>query len=240
MFDPLSYADLQDTGNAQAQLVLIAIARHCDWVTGECFPKQETIAKMSKCCGRTVRRYMKKLAEDGFIDVAPRRRDDGGRTSDLITLKGYREWAHANQNGGTVARPRSVKRYQDPPDKLSGGGVDNLSAPPGHVLSTPPGQQVSGQEHSLNNQLTKASANDLVLEVKSAAAQPELRLVPSDGGKWDAWMAFLSPEQFDQAEAAGVIFVTAYWPDSKGARLVRIGKPHTLTDRSKAMAGEQQ
>ena len=67
MNEPQTFVDLQDAGNAQAQLILQAVARHADWNTGQCYPSQDALAIMAKCTSRTVRAYLAKLEADGFI-----------------------------------------------------------------------------------------------------------------------------------------------------------------------------
>jgi DNA-binding MarR family transcriptional regulator len=164
-----AYVDLQDAGNAQAQLLMKAIAQHADWKTGETICGVRSLAEIGKCSMKTVRRYLKKLQKDGLIELETRHQDgedDNGRqTTSRITLVGYAEWAAANRNGGTVKRPMRVPKYagsdggsppgQDdqggtgtpceqealPPGQPDQGPLDNLSVPPGHLLSTPPGQQ---------------------------------------------------------------------------------------------------
>ncbi|PPD06288.1 MAG: hypothetical protein CTY28_14475 [Hyphomicrobium sp.] len=165
-FEPLTWADLQDTGNAQSQLVLVAIARHADWDNGTCYPSQRALSEMAKCSARTIRRHIKQLVADGFITISERFAEGGERTSNLFTLVGYVDWVRGLRQGGGVAKPKRAKRYRDddlsddeppagsepdggdetpPPGQVGQGGegVDNLSIPRGQQVSIPPGQQVS-------------------------------------------------------------------------------------------------
>lgn len=165
-FEPLTWADLQDTGNAQSQLVLVAIARHADWDNGTCYPSQRALSEMAKCSARTIRRHIKQLVSDGFITISERFAEGGERTSNLFTLVGYADWVRGLRQGGGVAKPKRAKRYRDddlpddeppsgsdshggdetPPHGQSdqgGEGVDNLSMPRGQLLTIPPGQQVT-------------------------------------------------------------------------------------------------
>lgn len=155
MNEPQTFVDLQDAGNAQAQLILQAIARHADWDSGECYPSQDAISRMSKCSVRTVRRYLAKLEIDGFISRDERRKDNGAMQSDIIKLVGYEQWITALREGGNVGKPKEAKRYEQP-DKLSAPPQDKLSATPGQQVSYPPGQQVSAyKQTSLNTHRTK-------------------------------------------------------------------------------------
>ena len=155
MNEPQTYADLQDAGNAQAQLILQAIARHADWNTGQCYPSQDALAVMSKCTARTVRSYLAKLESDGFITRQERRKDNGAKQSDLITLVGYEMWITSLREGGNVAKPKATQRYEQA-ESLSGSQAEDFSAPPGKLLSAPPGKQASGNNKpSLNVKRTK-------------------------------------------------------------------------------------
>lgn len=157
MNEPQTYVDLQDAGNAQAQLILQAVARHADWNTGQCYPSQDAIAKMAKCSVRTVRSYLSKLESDGFIAREERRKENGAVQSDLITLVGYKEWITALREGGKVAKPKETQRYEQPAN-LAGGEAANLAGGPGTLLAGPPGKQVAAnREPSLNNHGTKSA-----------------------------------------------------------------------------------
>lgn len=109
--EPQTFADLQDAGCAQSQLVLQAIARHANWDTGVCFPSLREIARMAKCSIPTARRHLHKLRDDGFVALGAGRRNDGGQSSNTITLVGYADWIAAVRSGGIVAKPRRSQRY---------------------------------------------------------------------------------------------------------------------------------
>jgi hypothetical protein len=241
MNEPQTFVDLQDAGNAQAQLILQAIARHADWDTGSCYPSQTSLARMSKCNERTIRRYLGKLESDGLITREERRKDNGAQMSDLITLSGYAEWIKALREGGNVSKPKAVKQYEGA-DNLTTPPADNLTSGDGHMLSAPPGQQVSAnKEPSLNNQNNKSaqarevSKSGFGSEGKSVAS---FELTPNDP-QWRFWMDYFRENKSakaDEAEAAGKIFVSGKWPD-KG-KLLHI-PTKGISERSKAMAGDR-
>lgn len=157
MNEPQTYVDLQDAGNAQAQLILQAIARHADWNTGECYPSQEAISRMAKCSVRTVRSYLARLETDGFITREERRKQNGAVQTDLITLVGYQQWITALREGGNVAKPKEVQRYEQAAN-LAAYQEANLAGGPGNMLSAPPGKQVAANNKpSLNTQGTKSA-----------------------------------------------------------------------------------
>lgn len=106
-----TWADLQDAGCAQSQLVLQAIARHANWDTGKGFCAVREIARMAKCSMPTARRHIHRLRDDDLIAIEPGRRNDGAQSSNTITLVGYAEWIAAVRSGGIVAKPRRTARY---------------------------------------------------------------------------------------------------------------------------------
>lgn len=244
MNETLTFADLQDTGNAQAHLVLLAVARCAHWETGECWPGVKTIAKMAKCSERTARSYIAKLKDDGFIETESRARQDGSTTTDLIRLVGYAEWIASLRSGGKSPKPKSVEKYGDIPPANAAGGRQKLQPPPASMLAGPPCKQVAGaNEPSLeleSNQdaRTREAPNIGLGSGKAAAAQPSITLTPDDGMKWSLWLNRLSDDERSMAERSGAIEVTAYWPDTDKARVIRIAEPKGLTERSKAIAGD--
>lgn len=246
MNEPLIFADLQDAGNAQAQLLLLAIARHANWDTGECYPGQETLARMAKCTSRTVRSYLSKLESDGLIARSERRKENGARQSELIVLLGYKEWITSARNGGVVAKPKAISKYNaapDLPEDFSGrcAGIlpetptGKISEPTGKI-SMPTGRQVSGnKEPSLNSQKNldararEGSNFDLKSEGQvqlTKAAHPDQiaawrRYADLTGGKRNRFIVRMIDDH------GACVVPSAYPPDGK-----------TLTEKSKRMAGE--
>lgn len=241
MNETLHWADLQDTGNAQAQLVLYAIARHADWTTGECYPKQEDLAKMAKCTDRTVRTYLRTLEEQGFIEREVRTRKDGGKTSDLIRLKGFAQWVAALRGGGQVPAPKVVSA---PPENLSGTTGNVSSTPPGKQLSAPPGKQVSGLiDEPSNKQSKELSAGPRAshgARALPARPVPEIKIVAGEAafGEWVSHLRQIGQGRLsDDMRDAGVAYVSKRWPTGQDVPL-RIPEPQRLTERSRAMTGD--
>jgi hypothetical protein len=212
MNEPQAFVDLQDAGNAQSQLVLQAIARHADWETGACFPSQEALGVMAKCTDRTVREHLSKLEDAGFITRTPRRKENGARQPDLITLVGYKDWITALREGGKVAKPKSARSDDTPSD----AGVDPPEDSSGRACDQPedssgaPGRQASGYyKQSLNFKGTKdargAREGDLNLVLEGKGVRDRLRETLG-GAKFAAWcadMAFSLPDA-----ASGVVVAT--------------------------------
>lgn len=251
MNETLTFADLQDAGNAQAQLVLYAIARHANWNTGRCYPGQDALATMAKCHVRTVRRYLDKLKADGLISIEERRDDNGHRQSDLITLIGYQEWVAALRNGGKVDKPKEIKGYSLP-DNLSADLPDKNGSLP-DKNEGPTGQQVSAnKELSLNNQIElDARAREDSKFGFSSEGEPRLILVKDP--TWRVWINWISDTISSRAadvfihEGAMVVFAKtpvfgckrpALPPVAGTEKRLALEKARTLTERSKAMQGD--
>ncbi len=243
MNETLHWADLQDAGNAQAQLVLFAIARHADWKTGECWPSQEALAEMSKCSDRTVRSYLKQLEENGFIVRETRLRSDGGRGSDLIRLNGYADWVNTLRGGGQVSAP---KRADTPPENLSGTPGKLPSDPPGKQASCRPGKQSSALEGELSleqsNELRareRASDKDARAPVaQKPAAAVTVRAGESSFSAWIEHFKRLGRDDLaSDARDAGEITVTQRWPSGEVMPL-RIPQAQGLRDISKRIIGD--
>lgn len=127
MHETLAWADLQDCGNAQAQLILLSIARNADWNTGICEVPQSTLCQMAKCSIRTCRNYLAKLEEDNLISRVERRNENGSKKCDRLILVGYQDWFSTIRKGGVVQAPLIIKSYQQAAD-LAASPEANLAA----------------------------------------------------------------------------------------------------------------
>jgi len=195
--EALTWVDQQDTGNAQSQLILQAVARHADWETGSCFPSVARLMKMAKCSDKTVRRHLKRLVGDRLLAVRKRHRHDGGQSANELTLVGYDVWVRALREGGVVAAPRRVKRYADleesgqgprlqgdqsghPEPQQNGGGhndrplgeplVEETTAP-GRVVSIPPGHKLTTQEHFTELSIEPSPPTPTIVSEESAGGR---------------------------------------------------------------------
>lgn len=179
MSETQTYVDLQDAGNAQAQLILQAIARHADWETGECWPGELALARMSKCTTRTVRTYLKRLEDDGLILRDDRRRHDGTKLRKRIVLVGYAEWIRTLRSGGTVRAPKAIRKYSELPESLSYGPEENLSYGGGQFggdfTSKKAGKRRSEPEENLSGGPEEKFSNT----IGKAAYQPEENRFPT-------------------------------------------------------------
>ena len=250
MNETLTFVDLHDAGNAQAQLVMYAIARHANWDTGRCWPGQTVLSRMSKCSERTLRTYLKKLEADGLIKIDERRDENGARQSDAITLVGYEQWITALRAGGVVEKPKQINAYSQP-ENIAGclpANSDDLPAKNGE----PTGKQVADyKEPSLNHQIElDARAREDSKFGFSSEVPP--RLILSKDPTWRLWLDWVfkqwghtCADAFTK-EGAMVVFSAApsstakqpKLPPINPAKLDALMKARTITDRSKAMTGD--
>jgi DNA-binding transcriptional MocR family regulator len=68
--------------------IYVAIKRHLNQKTGECFPSYQTIAKKLHIDRGTVIRYVKKLKAFNLIDPQLRFKEDGSPTSNQYNFQG--------------------------------------------------------------------------------------------------------------------------------------------------------
>lgn len=67
------------------RVVLIALCNHAN-EKHQCFPSHKHLAQQAGVTDRTVLTTLKSLEDKGYISRQERRREDGGRTTDLVTL----------------------------------------------------------------------------------------------------------------------------------------------------------
>lgn len=142
----VSWALKFKAGSTAAKLVLISLANYAD-VNGLCWPSQSTIAGEVEMAPRTVRRVMADLEARGIIKREERRRPDGSRSSDAVTLLGFTQAANLSGGGDTVS-----------------GGADRVSGG---------GDTESGHEPSNNHQGTNKSLSGSMRSEKKATRLPE-------------------------------------------------------------------
>lgn len=84
-FQAQNWANQQKTGHISGRAILMTLANFAD-ENGYCYPSQSRLAEDCECSERTIRQWLDKLEELGFISRIRRNREDGSRTSDLIRL----------------------------------------------------------------------------------------------------------------------------------------------------------
>jgi hypothetical protein len=81
----MAWAKRQKTGSATRKAVLMAIADYAD-AAGSCWPSQRAIMEETELSERAVRNALAELADAGLLNRVERRRPDGSRASDMLTL----------------------------------------------------------------------------------------------------------------------------------------------------------
>lgn len=112
------------------KLVLLALANYAD-ANQRCFPSHATIATDTGLSDRTILTVLKSLEDAGLLTRQQRRRDDGSRSSDLITLTFGR--------GETVSPRGEIDRQTKPQMTVVGGETISPHEPrTNHQIEEPP------------------------------------------------------------------------------------------------------
>lgn len=117
---------LTDKKHPAAKAVLVALAEFPGPGQQDCWPSQETLAAMTDFTERQVRACLRDLEAQGLIRRTPRRRKDGSRRSDRITLlgppaafgPGVTDAQPEESSGSTSNQPEERSGYQ--PEESSG------------------------------------------------------------------------------------------------------------------------
>lgn len=159
----------QTVGASSAKSVLVAIANYAD-ENGQCWPSQGRIAADTELTDRSVRTAMALLEEKGFIRRVQRRRPDGSRATDTISL---------------VMQPEKSSAPPEAPSKKA----EAVSPPPEAVSG------LTSFEPSVNHQepVARTSAADPVAKlktdiVKAFSAAGSMTLAP-DTHRAERWLA---------------------------------------------------
>lgn len=110
----MAWAAKQRTGDPASKLVLLLLANYAG-ADFTCWPSQKTIAESADCSLRSVIRYIDALAQQGFITRTERRRKDGSKATDLITLC----VPDLSQGDNLAASSQQGANLSGPPDNLS-------------------------------------------------------------------------------------------------------------------------
>ena len=102
-WEATAWAQKVKTGSPATKLVLLTLANFAD-DEGYCFPSQKTLAEITECGERSIRRYLDNLEKLGALKRVRRHRTDGTRTTDGVYLM-----------------------LETPPAKLTTGQIDQRS-----------------------------------------------------------------------------------------------------------------
>ena len=131
-----------------AQIVLLlALADYAD-DQGRSWPSVPTLARKTNQSERGVRRGLKKLAEDGYIEIVERRRHDGSYASNIYVLHPSSAWARRGDDG--PPETNEAEPEAKPEDDFVRTPCQIVSTPP-DKLSVPP-DNVSGRDPSMIHQ----------------------------------------------------------------------------------------
>lgn len=200
------------------RLLLLLIAHHINWKTGEMFVGQEELAAEARMTARSVRNHLTALEEAGLIIRSPQRDVNGRRGIDRISLVGYLEWQDVIYNGGTIQCPASRRRTTKEPAEKSSGSDDanrkNETVQP-EKNGSPTGNCFpvdNKEDHSLT--ISEPLAREGARATR-CAARPRLEVKAGDLS-WTEWLAAiennLGADASRSVAAIGKISVSAKWP----------------------------
>ena len=208
----INYALTLPVDEPGPRLLLILIAHHVNWKTGDMFVSQDELAEESRMSVRSIRNHLGVLEGMGVIIRHQQRDESGRRGVDRIELIGYLNWQHVLYHGGTIEAPAT--RCKKPPansaasDEANRQNDDDQPAksvdPTGNCLPV-----YKEPSLTLNKPLERASA-----PATQSAARP--RLVKYGDNNWRRWINWLGAKgqhaAADAFEREGAMVVYASEP----------------------------
>jgi len=224
-----SWASKVKTGSPAIKLVLLTLANFAD-DEGYCFPSQKTIAEITECGERSIRRYLDRLESMGIIKRVRRHRGDGARMSDGVYLCMGNLPAKLT-TGQSDHRPNDAKpsgqalAAQEPPDEYPDSKQVHDPSGDGPREMTPP---------SSSPAKNKRKAIDYTQEFEEAwAAYPKREGSNNKRKAFSAWNARLREGVAPEEMLAGVKRYAAYCAakDATGTQWVMQAQRFFGTDR---------
>lgn len=170
-----AWASKVKTGSPAMKLVLLTLANFAD-DEGYCFPSQKTLAEITECGERSIRRYLDKLESMGVIRRVRRHRGDGSRTSDGVFLC-----------------------MENLPAKLTTGQIDhrpNEADPTGQALA---GHESPDEASDSSNSSSKEKPKQMAFNPETGAIE---NIPPELMEKWaEAYPAISVEQEIARAEA---------------------------------------
>lgn len=230
----------QEPDTTAEKMVLLALAHCCNDGHGEdanlCFPGQETLAKFARCSVETVRRALRKLAEDGYVKVEPATdATNGQRLFNRYRLQfevatkapdGSTKTHRANCPVDTTPKDEKSTRHAQDANLDEGGENPPGNLPDGH-RSTHRSTHRSICGPNLKDEYLYSTTRAGACEAGASPARaegPRTSIVLRRGDKgWTTWLEHLPAHLAEQAEEAGAIEVPFRFPgrDSQLISLVR-------------------
>lgn len=217
----INYALTMPVDDPGPRLLLILIAHHINWKTGDMFVSQDELAKEARMSSRSIRNHLVVLEDAGLIVRTQQRDESGRRGVDRIEMPGYLEWQDVLYNGGTIPSPES--RRKKPPansaasDDSNRKNTDNQPEKNG----SPTGNSLPVYKEpslTISEPLGRASAHATQGAARSAQEGEEPRIVLAGDDTWQLWLNWLKDQNQNRAasafEAEGAMVVYAKRPAS--------------------------
>ncbi len=168
------------TLSPRAKLVLMSLADAAD-DQGVCWPSIPTVAR--KCClsKRTIQRTLQDLVNGGWLQVEPRFRKDGSRTSNSyrLALEGGDRLARAPDKGDTgPVTPVTRARVTTDTPRTTKGTINESPRLPEPARSTEPAS-CDGDPRSSRQEIKELIYPEALSREEQAAAEKLLTAFPS-------------------------------------------------------------
>lgn len=121
-------------------LIYIALCRHADNTTGECWPYYSTLAEKARCTVRTAISSVKYLCEVGLVSKESRRTECGGQTSNIYTV-----YLPSQRFAHPEADDDGQKEAFGPVDDTT----ENEASPPHEMIS--PSPEIKTEPHEIDS-----------------------------------------------------------------------------------------
>lgn len=131
---------------SQSQLLIyIALCRHADNATGECWPYYSTLAEKARCTVRTAISSVKYLCEVGLVTKETRRTENGGQTSNVYTVYlPSQRFANTEGNDEETSTPTENEQASTNQPEGKAATPHEMISPPRETDDTPPVKQFHG------------------------------------------------------------------------------------------------
>lgn len=230
----INYALTLPVDEPGPRLLMILIAHHVNWKTGDMFVSQDELADEAKMSSRTVRSHLCYLEDRGLIIRHQQRATDGRRGVDRIEFVGYLNWQHVLYHGGTIPPPSSRGKpvqteAETPPEDFASGDDANrknhVDQPENSGAPTGSSFPVYKEPFLTINKTMKCASAHATQGAACSRQEPPAALVLACDPMWDQWLQWLRDKgqtkalRMFEAEGAMVVFSGKPYPESPFPKL---------------------
>lgn len=198
----INYALTMPVDEPGPRLLLILIAHHINWKTGDMFVSQDELAKEARMSSRSIRNHLGVLEDAGLIVRTQQRDESGRRGVDRIEMLGYLEWQDVIYNGGNIPSPENRRKK---PLANSAGSDDanrkNDACQP-EKNGSPTGSSFPVYKEPSLTVTNHTGASAPATQGAARSTPSEEQLVLAGDGNWQLWLNWLRDQGHTAAAAA--------------------------------------